>query len=340
MSLLGELSEMLTYARPAGSDTESTFIARYVATLPNATQDTCGNWHVVTDSASRTLWSSHTDTVHHSEGRQTLHYDPKDATLQLSRRSRKRMSCLGADDTVGVFLMRRMILANVPGHYMFHYGEERGGIGSSAYADTYPDLLARFDRAIALDRGGYRDVITSQYGNETASDTFALALADLLQMNYAPTHGVYTDTAEYAHLIPECTNLSVGYFFAHTERECVDTSHVFALLVRLVAVDVSTLPTVRDPKASDLYVGSSSRFYGSLSLVPRIVDLPEDYELSAMSLEDIESALDMAYWKEDYDLADVLETEKERREDAITSNYLDPEYADIQRLLYRQNGGQ
>src|ERR1035437_4917737 len=90
---LGTLLDMLTYCRPAGSGAESAFIARFIATLPGATCDPFGNWHVVVGT-SPILWSCHTDTVHDTSGRQTVHV-AADGIVGLSRRSRPRSSCLG-----------------------------------------------------------------------------------------------------------------------------------------------------------------------------------------------------------------------------------------------------
>src|ERR1019366_6093943 len=83
---LGTLLDMLTYCRPAGSGAESAFIARFVATLPGAVVDPFGNWHVIIGT-SPILWSCHTDTVHDTSGRQTVHV-AADGVVGLSRRSR------------------------------------------------------------------------------------------------------------------------------------------------------------------------------------------------------------------------------------------------------------
>lgn len=356
-TLLSTLCEMHTYCRPHGSGTEKAFIDRYVASLPGAYQDSDKNWHVDTDPTSETLWSCHTDTVHHKAGRQTAHYDRETHTLSLSKRSAATSSCLGADDTVGVFLLREMILAGVPGHYMFHYGEEAGGIGSSAFARSSEDFLKRFKRAIALDRGGRADVITHQSSGRTCSQTFALALADLLNMNYAPCEGIYTDTVEYAAVIPECTNLSVGYFNAHRASECVDVAHVLRLLSTLLTVDVSTLPADRTPEAP-YYSGFDWDGYFERKTAANVIYIDrvshdchsddDDNIIDACDLDDctvdeLEAEYDQAVddndWRYAALLAQLLETR--RADDAKReSAYLDPDYADIQRLLLKNRDQQ
>lgn len=251
------LADMLTYCRPHGSPSERVFLNRYLAPLPGIVEDTFGNWHVRIGDAP-VLWSCHTDTVHHIGGRQTVHIDPQVGYISLSRRSRKRSACLGADDTVGVFLMREMILANVPGLYIFHYGEESGCIGSGDLAEYTPEVLDGIRYAIALDRAGCHDVITSQLGGQCCSPAFADALATSLGPLWAPTHGVFTDTANYTHLVPECTNLSVGYHHAHSAREYVDLHHIGTLLATLCSLGTSTLPCERTPSRSQWLLSSSS----------------------------------------------------------------------------------
>lgn len=248
-SNLGTLLEMLTYMRPAGSVAEREFCARFLKPL-GAAQDTAGNWHLRVDDTP-VLWSAHTDTVHRHSGRQTLDYQK--GSVRVSKRSRKRGSnCLGADDTAGVFLLWAMAQRNVPGYYIWHYGEERGGIGSRALADHYADWLLQFKCAIALDRAHTTDVITQQAGGRCCSDAFARSLADALGLDYKPcTNGIYTDTAEYIDIIPECTNLSVGYEHAHHSSEVLDCSHVLTLLEALCELDTTALVIERDPFAVD-----------------------------------------------------------------------------------------
>src|SRR3546814_793550 len=65
---------------------------------------------------------------------------------------------------------------------------------------------------------------------------FATNLASALNrqnsgFRYAPDDtGVYTDTNEYAGIVPECTNLSVGYQRQHGPRETLDVVHCEQLL--------------------------------------------------------------------------------------------------------------
>lgn len=256
--------EMFTYRRPRGSQSEAEFVERFLIPL-GFVEDDHGNLILQIGENPAILWSSHMDTVHSRGGRQTVHYDGK--TLSLTRRSKREgSSCLGADDTAGVWLMTEMVKAGVEGLYIIHYGEESGCIGSSELA-KHPAFFDGIQAAIAFDRAGYEDVITHQTGRRTASDAFGRSLAGILGGRFAPSpDGVYTDTNEYADIIPECSNISVGYFRQHTTRETQDVPFLISLRDALVSADWSKLVIERDPSEVEYddfsYYGSP---YGSRS---------------------------------------------------------------------------
>ncbi len=254
-----ELLQMLTYCRPHDTDTEREFVERFITptgALPvRTTTGLIAAYEVdiphPDGSRCRTLFSAHVDTVHHMGGRQIVTHDPFMGLVYVD----KDASCLGADDGAGVWLLLRMIEAKVPGTYLFHRGEERGGIGSSAMSrDPHiSERLRGYDHAIAFDRRGTSDLITHQRGGTRGcSDAFANELCARLNgggLSYAPCDGgTFTDTANYFQLIPECINLSVGYEMEHTSNETLDLQHLYALA--LVACDPRTwadLPVKRDP---------------------------------------------------------------------------------------------
>jgi hypothetical protein len=143
--------------------------------------------------------------------------------------------------------MLELIRANKPGLYIFHRDEETGGHGSAWIAENNPSMLSGIKYAIALDRKGTNSVITFQSGARCASDAFAESLADQLH-GYAPdSTGLFTDTHNYTALVPECTNLSVGYENAHSSKETVNVYHASALVESLLALDVERLVCARDP---------------------------------------------------------------------------------------------
>ncbi len=266
------LLHMLTFCRPARSPVTQEFIQTFIAPLPGAEVDPYGNWHVFVGPDAATypiLWSCHTDTVHRKGERQTLRYDACTGVIRLSKRSRRTSHCLGADDTAGVFLCHQMIRAGIPGHYVFHHAEEIGGHGSSDLAEHAPNLLTPHTCAIALDRRDTGDIITHQMGR-CCSDAFADSLA--LQLNthglhFAPSSsGVFTDTANYIGLIRECTNLSVGYDDAHSEKETLNVFFLQRLFTALCAVDPSALTIERnvdDPDDWGYATGFSWQDYSS-----------------------------------------------------------------------------
>jgi hypothetical protein len=237
---LSPLLDMLQYRRPAGSKTERRFIADYIEPL-GVKRDDYGNLYKRIGNAP-VLWSCHTDSVHKEGGKQNIAIVHNHAQLSFASRS----NCLGADDAVGVYLMREMILAQRPGLYVFHRAEEIGGKGSQAIAFDTPELLAGIGFAVAFDRKGNGDVITHQAGGRCCSDAFANSLATALGGRYAPSdQGLFTDTANYTDLIGECTNVSVGYQHEHTTREAVDLAHVLDLREAALSLDCNAFAFVR-----------------------------------------------------------------------------------------------
>lgn len=198
------------------------------------------------DTLYPVLWSCHTDTVHGEGGitQEIMFDDHPDMMLAASDGTQP----LGADDGAGVWLLLEMIDANVPGTYIFHRGEEKGGIGSGGMTRLHFDWLKQFDHAIAFDRRGTKDIITHQARGRCCSDVFAKAFAALLGMGHAPSDmGVFTDTANYILDIPECTNVSCGYESEHTSREILDLDYLIKLRAGLISVfkDAPALPVQR-----------------------------------------------------------------------------------------------
>jgi hypothetical protein len=186
--------------------------------------------------------------VHWSSGRQTVKTSNDWAYVQ-------HQNCLGADCTTGVWLMLEMIKAGVEGLYIFHRDEENGGKGSTHIRDKTPELLDGIKYAIAFDRYGYKSIITHQFGKRTASDKFADSLKYALEWDGLEFKhddgGTFTDTEVYSDLIPECTNISVGYFDQHSSKESQDLEFAFRLRDTLVEADFTQLVCDRDPTAEE-----------------------------------------------------------------------------------------
>jgi hypothetical protein len=247
------IKDFFSYKRPHGSETEWQWVEQFI--IPklgnNWWQDEGGNIHYdsriipTTGDISRTLFVSHVDTVHRDAGRQKVSVG-KDNIVRVVDGE-----CLGADDGAGALVLLALIEAKVPAYYIFTRCEERGGMGAKHLADKHAGLLSEFDRAIAFDRRGTSSVITHQGWGRCCSDTFADALSDLMsydELMFAPDDsGVYTDTAEFVNIIPECTNISVGYMNEHTKDETLDLRHLQALIDCAVLLDWESLPVERDP---------------------------------------------------------------------------------------------
>ena len=233
---------MLQSMRPAGSKTEESFINRWIKPL-GTESDGYGN-QIIRIGDSPVMYSSHTDTVHRDEGSQKI----KHAGGWISLHHKERVaSCLGADCSAGLWLMREMILARAPGLYVFHREEEIGGYGSQWIAENNSSLLDGIVACIALDRKGINSIITHQYGGRCASDAFASSMSKQFKGFKSDDTGSFTDSANYTHLIPECTNLSIGYEDAHTEKERLNLFHLIEMREQLIRFDISRVNIRREP---------------------------------------------------------------------------------------------
>jgi len=288
---MNRLNEMLKTKRPHGTAAEMRWAKEFIL-MPYPQAYHIGKpfdpaAYVIEVGKSRTMFSSHVDTVHREGGKQTVKYNKK--TGQYYKTDGKP---LGADDTAGCWVMLEMIDAGVPGVYVFHRGEECGGIGSSYIAQSHPEFLKRFDRAVAFDRRGATSVITHQGWDRCASDTFAQALADALNEDgvslYMPDDtGIFTDTANYVDHIPECTNLSCGYANEHTGSETLHLPTLVALRNQCLLINWESLPTERVPGVKDYK--DSYAYYPSVKQNSDYYDGRMLYNMSRSEM------LDMAY---------------------------------------------
>lgn len=243
------LARALSMMRPHDSEGTKRLTKWLKANAPahaRVSVDEAGNLHIDTriSQTNRTLFVAHVDTVHKKPGPNKIrktktHWHASGAPL-------------GADDGAGVAMLMHLLHSGVDAYYVFTQGEECGGIGATHLAKHGAALLSEFDRAIAFDRRGIDSVITHQGWGRCCSDEFADALAAALNADdtlmFLPDDtGVYTDTAEFVDIIPECTNISVGYDHEHSDRESLDLHHFAALAERVVKIDWDSLPTTRDP---------------------------------------------------------------------------------------------
>ena len=155
--------------------------------------------------------------------------------------------------------MLNLIHEKKPGVYVFHREEEIGGYGGKFFVKHRKPMLKGIKRVVSFDRMGYGDVITHQSRGRTASDKFAKSLSEQLGGGFAPsTGGSFTDSASYADIVPECTNVSVGFKHAHTQDERQNLKFARHLFGRVRDIDFEKLPTKRDPSVRD----DDSYWYG------------------------------------------------------------------------------
>ncbi len=163
-------------------------------------------------------------------------------------------SILGADDKAGVTVMLNMIEKQVPGLYYFFLGEEVGCVGSKKVAEKQKvEKIPYINKVISFDRRGTDSIITFQASSRCCSDKFGEELSKRLnevestfKYKNDPT-GVYTDSAQFVKIYPECTNISVGYYSEHTFSERQDIEHLAKLAEACTKIDWNTLPVERDP---------------------------------------------------------------------------------------------
>jgi hypothetical protein len=216
------------------------------------TRDQYGNY-TITIGESKTLFCCHLDTVGRQEMKVNKEYYEKSGHTFVKTDGE---TILGADDKTGMVIMVNMIDNNVPGTYYFLIGEEKGTVGSGLlYSRQSKGVLSKFDRCIAFDRRAYGSIITRQMGKDCCSREFANALSSEFRaqgMKYKKDPGgVWTDSALFMGVIPECTNLSVGYFNEHRKTEEQDLDYMVELADAATKVNWEDLPTIRTPKSFD-----------------------------------------------------------------------------------------
>lgn len=274
------LRRIFSYGRPAGTNNEVRFVNTYLMSPPMKDlgvykdgfkyhKGDKGEGNLILwigdKEKTKTLFSCHTDTVHRTPIMQEPYID-----LDAMKFRVNSGQCLGGDDGSGIWLMLELLRAGVPGLYIFHRAEEVGGQGSSYIANTTPDLIEGMDRAIAFDRKDTWSIITHQAGGRCCSEEFSKDFGEKLGMGHkSDTGGSFTDTANYDHIIPECTNLSVGYYNAHMSSENQDIDYIRKFRDALLKVDYESLATARDPNGPPEYENKGYTGYNSGVLLKR-----------------------------------------------------------------------
>ena len=212
----------------------------------NSQMDDFGNLFIKIGE-SDVMFTSHLDTA-------TSAYTKVNHVIDGNIIKTDGTSILGADDKAGVTVMLNMIEKQVPGLYYFFLGEEVGCVGSKKVAEKQKvEKIPYINKVISFDRRGTDSIITFQASSRCCSDKFGEELSKRLnevestfKYKNDPT-GVYTDSAQFVKIYPECTNISVGYYSEHTFSERQDIEHLAKLAEACTKIDWNTLPVERDP---------------------------------------------------------------------------------------------
>lgn len=212
------------------------------------------NYYYVVGDNPTTMFACHLDTSCSKQVRVNHVFEDEGKLVKTDGKT-----ILGADDKAGMVVVLYMIEKQVPGLYYFFIGEEVGCIGSTDAAKKWD--FPNIKKVISFDRRGTTDVITHQLYGQCCSDEFAAELSARLNdvgygLDLKPDDGgIMTDSAQFTEIVPECTNISVGYYNEHTVNEYQDIDYLSRLCLSVVEIDWETLPVKRDPSVADKYWG-------------------------------------------------------------------------------------
>jgi len=186
---------------------------------------------------SRDIWGNYYIKIGESKNMFTCHLDTAGEYTEINHKFVKKgtqefittdgTSVLGADDKAGIVVLVNMINKNIPGLYYFFIGEEAGGKGSKEVAGNFYNLGHTNDikHVISFDRKAYTSIITHQMETRCCSEEFADSLVKQFTDKGLPmikdNTGALSDSMSFYHIpqICEITNVSVGYFNEHTNKE-------------------------------------------------------------------------------------------------------------------------
>jgi hypothetical protein len=235
--------QLTNYTYPYGTEG---FLKSY---LPQGYKtDKWGNFYYVIGEDPTTMFTCHLDTAC-SKQEKVTHVQ----THNMIKTDGKTI--LGADDKAGMVVVLTMIEKKVPGLYYFFLGEEVGCVGSGNLSRNWGNVSFsnHITKVVSFDRRGTCSVITHQFYGRCCSNEFAEELSSRLSgtsegLNLEPDDtGVLTDSAQFMGIVPECTNISVGYYREHTTSESQDIEYLQKLCKVVCKIDWETLPVMRDP---------------------------------------------------------------------------------------------
>jgi len=225
-------------------------------------KDEHGNYHIKIGD-SKTMFCGHLDTYCY-EYKRVWHI------IEGNIIKTDGTTTLGGDDKAGITVMIKMIEAGIPGLYYFFRGEEgvtspSGTWGSKQALKSYEELFKTYDRCIAFDRKANDSIITKQMYSTCCSKEFTKKLLEEFSNNGLtyrddPTGG-WCDSGVFMKLIPECTNISIGYKNEHTFTEIQDIDHLEKLVEACINTNWEDLPVKRDPTKVETYGYSRGKYY-------------------------------------------------------------------------------
>lgn len=242
MRIRKKFLQLTSYTYPNGTEG---FLKSY---LPQGTkQDKFGNFYYVVGENPTTMFTCHLDTACSTQQKVTHVQDTK-----FIRTNGKTI--LGADDKAGMVVVMYMIEKKIPGLYYFFLGEEVGCIGSGKVSNDWQnnEFSKTINKVVSFDRRGTTSIITHQWYGRCCSDEFAKELSTRLNvagenLSFEPDDtGILTDSAKFMDLVPECTNISVGYYKEHTTSEHQDIEFLSKLCKSVCNIDWETLPVKRN----------------------------------------------------------------------------------------------
>jgi hypothetical protein len=225
--------------------------------------DGLGNYYLMIGDNPSTMFTCHLDTA--SKPIENINHVFNGDFIETDKKT-----ILGADDKAGMVVLLSLIENKIPGLYYFFIGEEVGCIGSGRLSEVWDktDFSKHINKVVSFDRRGTDSVITDQFFGTCCSDEFAIELAKRLNntdntFGFKPDPtGVFTDSAKFMELVPECTNISVGYYNEHTVNEKQDIVFLKKLCNAVTKIDWETLPIKRDPKEDSLELDYYRKYYG------------------------------------------------------------------------------
>lgn len=268
------LTKILTTHRPSWGSTKwfEPLLSSALAGGEHYVRDAHGNYFVLVGDSEQSdvAFTSHLDTVARPGSAAPDIAITNKGVMFL--RNPQVADCLGADCGAGIYLMLEMIKRGVHGRYCFFVDEEVGCEGSRASAKDDTGFWTGVKAMISFDRRG-DGIITHQRYQRCCSDTFAKELAARLGRTDAHLQkGVYTDSAEFVSIIPECTNVGVGYMHEHTPDEVLNLNILGQVLERVLQTGTfKHLPIERDPKVvePDAWLSASAYpFVTALDIPP------------------------------------------------------------------------